>query len=77
MPDDGTHRSVVRGIIRPGIKERRLKNARRKDDLIKAWIVVGIHGWRSHSPLSPVDRLADLVEVPLKLEFIGPITFNT
>src|SRR4029453_5515650 len=46
MPNDRTHGSIVRGIIRSGIKERRLKNARRKNDLIKACIVVGIHGWR-------------------------------
>ena len=54
---------IIDGIIRIGIKEWRLKYARRKYDFIEYRIIIGIYRWRRHPPLRFIYRLTNLLKI--------------
>src|SRR5208282_3352411 len=60
VPNHCASGRVVDRIVLGGIEERRLQNPRREVDGVGLGILIGVHGWRRHSPLGPVERLANL-----------------
>ena len=71
MADDSADRAVVHRVVCVRVEERRLQNACRKHDLVHVGVVIRIHRGRCHAPVSPVDRFADLLHVPVSFEFLS------
>src|SRR5437773_7391694 len=71
VANDAPYASVVCCVVRPGVKVRRLQNTRRKNYFIEVRVVVSINSGRGYSPLGAINRLADLLEVTLKLKPIS------
>ena len=69
MSDDRSHAAIIYRVIGIRIVERRLHDARRENDFIHAAVVVGIHGWRRHSPFGAVHGLADFVQAAREIKF--------
>ena len=63
VPDDGSDRAVVGGLVETVVKERRLQNSRRKVDVVLLRIVVGVDGRRSHAEFGAIHRLSDFAQV--------------
>ena len=55
--------TVVHCVVGIGIIERRLEYACREADFVGGRVVICVHGLRTHSPLAPVHRLAQLGQV--------------
>ena len=60
VANDCADATVVGGDICTQIKEGRLQDRSRKDDLIGKWVVIGINGLRRHMPFVAVDGCANL-----------------
>src|SRR5947208_15201571 len=61
--------AVVNGIVHLQVIERRLQNAGGKIDVVHLRIVISVDRRRGHAPLAPVNRLADLGNLPVRLKF--------
>ena len=73
MPDDGSGSGIVHGVIFFWIEEWWLQNACREIDGIGLGVFVGIHRGRGHLPLRAIERLADLLQLPIDLEGRGTL----
>src|ERR1041385_6175841 len=71
VTDHGADAAVIDRVIGFWIVEGRLQNTCGKNDLVELRIVISVHGWRRHAPLSLINGLADLAEVSPELEFTG------
>src|SRR5947209_10419672 len=60
--------AIVDRIIQPLVEERRLQDSCREVDVVLQCAVIRIYRRRSHAPLRPVHRLADLVDLPVRFE---------
>src|SRR6266542_2345621 len=68
VTNDGADTAIVERVVRLRIVEGRLQNSRGKNDLVHRRIVISIHCRRRHSPLSLIDRLANLAQIASELE---------
>src|SRR5271165_5055474 len=73
VANHGTHAPIVHGVVSVGVVEGWLKNTGRKDNLIESWIVVGVDGRWRHAPLTAIDGLADLGELPRFLKLASAL----
>ena len=78
MSDNHTDSTVVYGIIRIEIEERRLENACGEADLVCCGIVVCIDSLRTHVPAGAVDGLTVVGKIIFLIEEdsildIGPV----
>ena len=71
MTDGAAGIAVVRGIVHARVIQRRLQHSGWKVDVIHLRVVVGVHRLRRHLPLGSVERLADLVELPVRFKGDG------
>ncbi|MNM49066.1 hypothetical protein D3C81_600660 [compost metagenome] len=71
MADDGADGAIVDGVVRIGVKERRLQDGSGEDDFIHRRAVIGVHRLRRHAPLFAVDRLAQLGHLACGIEVGG------
>ena len=65
---DGT---VVGGIIRVHVEERRLQDAGREAYLVGGGVIIGVHRLRGHLPFGRIDFLADFAHVVSHIETAG------
>ena len=72
MSDDRAYAAVIDRVIRVCIEERRLQNPGREHDFIHVGVVICVHRWRRHAPISPVHWFADFLDVAIHLEMLGP-----
>ena len=63
MGNHNAYGTVVHCVVGIGIIERRLQYACREADFVGGRVVICVHGLRTHSPLAPVHRLAQLGQV--------------
>ena len=70
VTDHGADASVIGRVIGIGIEKRRLKDGCRKHNVVAGCTVVGIDNLRPRVPFIPFDRLADLAQCPLVVEFL-------
>src|SRR5207302_7822448 len=68
MANDSANVTVVHGVIHLLVEKRRLQNTGRKIDVVHLRVVVGIDGGRGNLPFSAIDRLANFVQLPVKLK---------
>ena len=73
MADHRADAAVVERVVGRGIEERRLQNARGKDDFVHVGIVVGVDGRRGHVPFAAVHGLIDLGQLAMELESIAAL----
>src|ERR1700733_15690732 len=64
---------IVDGVVLGGIEERRLQNSGWKVDGVGLGILVGIDRRRGHSPLGPVERLTNLLELAIHFKCRGTL----
>ena len=72
VADGASGIAVVRRGIGFRIKQRRLQHAGGEIDVIHLRIVVGVHGRRSHVPLTVIHGLANLRQLPVEFEHPSP-----
>ena len=70
VSDDAPDRAVVDRVVRGGIEVGRLEDPRRKHDLVRGRVVVGVHGGRRHAPFRPIHLLVDPLHLAIPLEDI-------
>ena len=58
MPDHAYDGAVVDGIVGIAVKERRLEDGCRENDLVVVGVLISIDGLRRHPPFRFVDRLS-------------------
>ena len=58
MTNHHTDSAIVEGIVSIHVEERILQNTSREANLVGSWVIISIHGLRSHPPLSTVNGLA-------------------
>src|SRR5262245_13626016 len=68
MTNHSSDRAVVQSVVGLRIKERRLKNAGRKNNLIVCRLVIRIHGGWSHGPFGSVGWFPDFIQTASRLE---------
>src|SRR6185312_16434395 len=71
MANDQANSAHVDSIIHLAIKEWRLQNAGREDNLIVAAAVISIHGGRRHAPFQLVHRFADFLNLAVGFKLGG------
>ena len=69
MANRATGVAVVGRVVQFGVVKRRLQHARGKVDVVHLRIVVGIDRGRRDVPLSVIDGLSNLVELPPRLKY--------
>ena len=72
VSDNRAYAAVIDRVIRVRIEERRLQNPGGEYDFIHIGVVIGVHRWRRHAPVSPIHWFADFLEVAIHLEMVGP-----
>ena len=72
MTNHCANATEVHGIVGLIVIKRRLEDPRWKCDVVELGIVAGIDRTRRIRPIIFVYRLADLIQISLEIEFIGP-----
>ena len=73
VADHRTDAAKVHGIVGLVVIKRRLENSRWERDVIELRIVAGIDRTRRIGPVILVHRLADFIELTLKIKLIRPL----
>src|SRR6266496_5042234 len=72
VANNRAHATIVEGVVCLGIEKRWLQDSSGKHYLVNLRIVVGIDGWRRHTPFHSVYRPPNLVQVAPFLKSIRP-----